>query len=72
MSTKSEYKSKLEELKEVSKIEKMTPARLRSFSGLSALSEEEAKEAIDTMEQFCRIVCKYVIKKNKVLNIRQL
>ncbi|WP_027393507.1 hypothetical protein [Aquimarina latercula] len=51
-----------EQLKQIQKIKKMTPERLRSFIGFEDLSNEEAEQTIIIMEEFCKIMFNHITK----------
>lgn len=41
----------------------MTLERLRTFPGFEAIKDQEAKNVIETLECFCRIIVKHISKK---------
>ncbi|WP_299244078.1 hypothetical protein [uncultured Aquimarina sp.] len=47
----------LKKLKE----QKMTPERLRTFTGFENISDKEAQQTIDSLEQLCEAIYKHVI-----------
>ncbi len=51
-------------IKKLAKSKKMTPDRLRSFSGFESLTDDEAEKTILMMEQFCEIIFKHISSSN--------
>lgn len=46
------------------KAQKMSPSRLRSFDGFENISDKEAQQTINTLEQFCETIYKHVTKND--------
>lgn len=61
---KDRVDSKERQLKQFRKIKKMTPERLRSFTGFVNVSDKEAEQTILVMEEFCKIMFNHITKEN--------
>ncbi len=59
---KDRVDSKEQRLKQFRKIKKMTPKRLRTFTGFENVSYKEAEHIILTMEEFCKIMFNHITK----------
>lgn len=49
----------------VSRVQKMTAERLRTFKGFETYTDQKAKEVIQQLENFAAIIIRHVTKKKK-------
>ncbi len=49
----------------VSRIQKMTVERLKTFKGFETYTDKKAKEVIQQLESYAKIIIKHIIKKEK-------
>ncbi|GAA0726139.1 hypothetical protein GCM10009430_32820 [Aquimarina litoralis] len=49
----------------VSRVQRMTAERLRTFKGFETYTDQKAKEAIQQLENFAKIIIRYITKREK-------
>lgn len=57
---KDRVHSSEEPLKQLLKIKKMTPERLRTFKGFDNISDRKAEKVIREMEELCRTIFNHI------------
>ena len=49
----------------VSRIQRMTVERLRTFKGFETYTDQKAKETIQQLENFAKIIIRHITKREK-------
>ncbi len=62
MSNKNEVRRKKQR---VSRVQKMTVERLKTFKGFETYTDQKAKEAIQQLENFAKIIIRHITKREK-------
>lgn len=57
-----ERKSKHDIYNRIVNAEKMTPDKLKSYPGFEDIEENQAKQIIETLENYCGIIVKHIAK----------
>jgi hypothetical protein len=60
-----ERQSKNDTYNRIINAEKMTPDKLKLFPGFEEIEENQAKQIIETLENYCGIIVKHIAKKKE-------